>query len=99
MSDTLLNQYPKRKNIRWRWDGEEDDFIIYENPKSGVISIFNPVASSIFFYADGSLSVSQIIDKLYEEYEVNDREYIQNDVLEFIHRYTKDNILLLLNDE
>lgn len=98
MAETLLNQYPKRKNIRWRWDGEDDDFIIYENPQTGGISIFNPVAASIFANADGNLSTNQIIDKLFEEYEVTDRSYLEHDVIEFIEKYTQAGILLLLNN-
>lgn len=91
--------YPKRINIRWRWDGEDDSFITYQNPRNGNISILNPVASSIFSYSDGKNSVEDIIKKIMEEYEIDDELMVRNDVMKFVDEMQKQSLVILLDGE
>lgn len=98
MENEILNQYPKKVKLRWRWDGENNDYITYQNPQTGAICILNPVGASIFNYSDGSITVDEIITKMMEEYDVPSRDYLKNDVTSFITEFSKMGIIMLLSD-
>jgi hypothetical protein len=93
------NKYPKRINVRWRWDGEDDSYITYQNPRNGNINIMNPVAASIFFYSDGHNSITDIIGKIMEEYEIGDEKMVADDVQKFIEELKKQHIVIMLDGE
>ena len=97
MENTMI--YPKRINVRWRWDGEDDSYITYQNPRNGSISILNPVAATIFSYSDGKNSIADIIRKLMDEFEIEDESLVSGDVLKFVDEMQKQNIVILLDGE
>ncbi len=94
-----LNVYPKKVNVRWRWDGEDDMYITYQNPRNGNINILNPVAATIFQYADGKNNITDIINKIMNEFESDDEQMIKDDVLKFVEEMEKQNIIILLDGE
>ena len=76
--------YPKRLKIRWRWDGDAGDFITYQNPATGAISILNPVAAAIFAKSTGERSAGQIADEIMQEFDAPDRGRVLADTMEFL---------------
>jgi hypothetical protein len=72
-----------RRNILWRWDGEEAKHILVGVPKTRSAHLFNPTGAKIFYLCDGEHTVENIIEILKTEFpQATDR--LQNDVLSFI---------------
>ncbi len=77
----LLNKYPIRKqNTPWR---ELDKEIVIVSPQGGMIHILNRTASEIWKLADGTHTIENIIQKIYEHFEVS-IEQAEIDVKHFI---------------
>lgn len=76
--------FPKRMRVRWRWDGDDGDFITYQNPATGAISILNPLAAAIFARCDGKNSVGAIADQILVEFDAPSRERVLQDAVEFL---------------
>ena len=55
MNTLQENKIPVKLNFRWRLDGENNDYIIYQHPVTGMLDILNPVATDIFIKCDGSI--------------------------------------------
>lgn len=84
----------QRIRIRWRWDGEDRDYIIYMSPFSGHINVLNPVGADIFVLCDGKHTISGIVDNLVEKYEGASREAITVDVLEMLQYFKREHLIL-----
>ncbi|QNU67065.1 PqqD family protein [Ruminiclostridium herbifermentans] len=96
-----MNQdlYPKKKNIRWRWDGPEGEHITFLNPASGSICVFNPIAAMIFHMSDGTNTIKDIIDKIVEVYSAPSVELVREDVYSFLDFMIKSGVIMMLDDE
>lgn len=92
------NLYPKVMDIRWRWDGDNNDYITYLNPKNNSVNILNPVAARIFSLCNSTNTVDGIVETLYGEYDVPSKDIIRRDVEEFINFMSKDSMMKLLSD-
>lgn len=92
------NLYPKRMKIRWRWDGDDGDFITYQNPATGAISILNPVGAAIFARSDGARTVGQIVDEVMTEFDAPDRDRVKGDTFEFLTFLSQIGAVKLLED-
>jgi len=90
--------FPKVMDIRWRYDGEDDQYITYLNPKTNNISILNPVGAKIFTLSDGNHSIEDIIEEIYREFEVPSREIVRGDVEDFLNFMSKDGMIKLLEN-
>ena len=90
--------FPKVMDIRWRYDGEDNQYITYLNPKTNSISILNPVGATIFTLSDGNHSIEEIIDEIYKEFEVPSREIVKGDVEDFLYFMSKDGMIKLLEN-
>lgn len=89
--------YVQRINLRWRWDGEDKDYIVYMSPFSGHINILNPVGADIFMLCDGKHTISAIVDALLEQYEGASREQITNDVKDLISYLKRENLISIFS--
>ena len=90
--------FPKVMDIRWRYDGEDNQYITYLNPKTNSISILNTVGATIFTLSDGNHSIEEIIDEIYKEFEVPSREIVKGDVEDFLDFMSKDGMIKLLEN-
>jgi hypothetical protein len=91
------NLYPKRLRVRWRWDGDDGDFITYQNPATGAISILNPLAAAIFSRCDGRSSIGAIVDQILAEFDAPSRERVLHDAVEFLGFLSNINAIALLD--
>ncbi|MDK2940137.1 MAG: pyrroloquinoline quinone biosynthesis protein [Methanolobus sp.] len=89
--------YVQKINIRWRWDGEDKDYIVYMSPFSGHINILNPVGADIFMLCDGKHTISTIVNALLEIYEGASREQVTNDVIDLIKYLKKENLISIFS--
>lgn len=83
----------QRIRIRWRWDGEDRDYILYMNPFSGHINVLNPVGADVFVLCDGKHTISGIVDSLMEKYEGATREYITADILDMLRHFRDEHLV------
>ena len=90
--------YPKVMDIRWRWDGDNNEYITYLNPKYNTVNILNPVAARIFSLCNSEDTIDDIVKTLYEEYDVPSKDIIRRDVEEFINFMSENSIIKLLSD-
>jgi len=47
--------------MKWRFEGNENEFIVYQNPFNGMLDILNPVASKIFINCDGKKILRKLL--------------------------------------
>ena len=59
MNTLQENKIPVKLNFRWRLDGENNDYIIYQHPVTGMLDILNPVATDIFIKCDGKHTIGE----------------------------------------
>ena len=90
--------YPKVMDIRWRYDGENNQYITYLNPRTNNINILSPVAARIFELCDAKHTKEEIIDRIFNEFEVPTKEIVKGDVEDFLQFMHKDKMILLLKD-
>lgn len=84
-----------RRDVMWRWDGEEGKHILVGVPRTKSAHILNPVGAQIFFLCDGEHTVKDIIKFLEETYpEAANR--IWGDVLNFINYLFSLDIIKIL---
>lgn len=55
---------PQRRDLMWRWDGENGQHILIGVPKTRSATMLNPVGARIFAMCDGETAVSAMVDKL-----------------------------------
>ena len=61
--------------------------------------MFNTSAKAVWEKINGVDSVSEIVDKMYEEYKENyERDYVHEVVVEAINMFTENKLILLRND-
>jgi hypothetical protein len=75
------------------WRIFEDGAVIV-TPQESVMHSLNPVGTRIWELADGTLTVSEILDMVVEEFEV-DREEAEQDVLGFCRALADKGMLTL----
>lgn len=92
------NLYPKRRNIRWRWDGQEGEHVTFQHPQTGAINVFNPIGAMIFHLSDGNHTVESIIEKIVSEFDAPSRDVVANEVCSFVDFMTESNIVMLLQE-
>jgi hypothetical protein len=61
-------------------------------PEAGVVRILNAVGSRIWELADGTHPVRDIVEVIYQEYDV-DREQAEQEVVEFVTEMVNDDLL------
>jgi hypothetical protein len=90
--------YPRKKKVRWRWDGESGEHITFLNPKTGTINVLNPLAATIFNLSDGKHTVRQIVDDIVEQFQAPSAEQVRSDVETFLDFMVKQELVTLLSD-
>lgn len=81
----------RSEDIVWRnLDGEA----VLLNPKSGKYFGMNAVGCSFWEKIDGARSLSEIIDLLFADYEV-ERETLERDIAELVAKLEKNYIITL----
>lgn len=91
--------YAQRINIRFRWDGEDKDYIVYMSPFSGHINILNPVGADIFYLCDGKHTISDIVNSLLDKYEGVTKKQLESDAIELIKFLKRENLISVYEDE
>lgn len=90
--------YVQKINIRWRWDGEDKDYIVYMNPFSGHINILNPVGADIFYLCSGKHTISDMINVLLDKYEGVTKEQLESDTIELLKFLKRENLISVYED-
>ena len=90
MSTTPLYPKPHPQTAGRVIDGEAV-FILSEISE---INVLNEVGSRIFELADGSRTLNEISQAISDEYEVSSQQ-AEQDVLEFVQKLVKQNVLVL----
>jgi len=87
-----LNEYVTRSSdVVWRvYDGE----VVIMNEDGSQIHQLNKVASFIWELADGTLTVDDIITRIYDRFEV-ERDVAQADAIEFIQQLVEKGLIQL----
>lgn len=89
-----LNKVPEIKTLFWK---AVDDCIMVQGEKEKFL--FNTSAKAVWEKINGVDSVSEIVDKMYEEYKENyERDYVHEVVVEAINMFTENKLILLRND-
>jgi len=70
--------------MKWRFEGNENEFIVYQNPFNGMLDILNPVASKIFINCDGKKNIEEIAEIIMKEYKGATKERIISDIVVFL---------------
>lgn len=99
MNTITEKDIPKTLNFRWRKDGENQDYIIYQHPVTGMLDILNPVASEIFENCDGSNTVGDIADILLKEYQGVKRDEILGDIKGFLTHMVKEKVIFMIGED
>lgn len=81
------------RNNDYVWRIIEGEAILMP-PGGGQLHAFNDVATRIWELLDGSKSVSDVIDQIYDEYEVQ-KSTAQKDVVSFIEKLLSMDALIL----
>lgn len=63
-------------------------------PEEGTVKVLNEVGSRIWELADGTRAVHEIVDTIYEEYDV-DREQAREEVVAFIGEMVEGELLVM----
>lgn len=79
------------KGIAWRLI---DNQAVIVDLKGNTTHIFNAVATRIWELANGKNRVSDIVEKIYQEYEVNQGK-VEKDCLKCIHQMRKNALVIL----
>ena len=74
------------------WRVIEDEAVIID-PRNGLVYPFNEVATFCWQACDGKLSIADIINKAFEEFEVS-LEQIEKDLVEFFSELIRQNLIL-----
>ncbi len=74
-------------------DGEA----VVVTPQDSLFHTLNEVATKIWEWIDGKSKVREIIEKVYQEFEV-DRDTAEKDCLEFINEAVNKGMLILLDE-
>lgn len=89
MLEKMLN---RNKDVAWRVIENEAILISAED---SMLHSLDEVGTRIWELADGSNTVGDIVEKIFEEYEV-DRETAETDVVEFVTNLSSEKLGLLL---
>ncbi len=89
MLEKMLN---RNKDVAWRVIENEAILISAED---SMLHSLDEVGTRIWELADGSNTVGAIVEKIFEEYEV-DRETAETDVVEFVTNLASEKLGLLL---
>ncbi len=77
----MLSKRPIIVNEFWKYDESDDDPVsIYIGPGKDLLRL-NSAASSVWLRLDGKHTVKDIIDAVAEEFEIDDREKVKDDIL------------------
>lgn len=72
-----------RRNLMWRWDGEQGKHVLVGVPKTRSAHMLNPIGAKIFILCDGKHTITDIVSILKEEFP--EAAYrISDDVIRFI---------------
>lgn len=93
MNNTAI---PRTLNLRWRWEGKNNDFIIYQHPVTAFLDMLNPVAAKIFCFCNGKNTIEDIADLLMKEFKGADKETIIQDVKNFVEHMVKEEIAFVV---
>jgi len=85
----------RNKDVAWRIIENEAILISAED---SMLHSLDEVGTRIWELSDGSNTVEQIIDTIFEEYEV-DRETAEKDVIEFVTNLASEKLGLLIVSE
>ncbi len=98
MAQIELTDYPKRPFIQYRLDGEDNEYIVYQTPRDGGVSVLNSVGAEVFLLSDGYHTVQDIVKKICEDYDVPGESQVQKDVLSMLAYLQKNGVILILKD-
>lgn len=96
MSTVTENKIPMKLNFRWRQDGENKDYIIYQHPVTGMLDILNPVAADIFLKCNGKDTIGDIADRMMQEYVGVERTVLLEDIKSFIEHMIKERVIFVV---
>ncbi len=96
MNTLQENKIPVKLNFRWRLDGENNDYIIYGHPVTGMLDILNPVATDIFIKCDGKHTIGEIANQMMEEYKGVTRSTLLDDIYAFIQHMIDERVFFVV---
>lgn len=70
-------------------DGEA----VVVTPQDSVFHTLNPVATQIWQWIDGKTRVSDIVERLYQEFDV-ERDVVEKDCLDFVNEAVRQNMVI-----
>jgi hypothetical protein len=89
---------PKRRNLMWRWDGENGEHILVGVPKTRSAHMLNPIGAQIFALCDGQTQVGSIIERLQERFPESAAR-VPDDVDVFLHYLMQLEIVDVVTEE
>lgn len=98
MNKITEKDIPMKLSFRWRTDGENKDYIIYQHPVTGMLDILNPVAADIFMKCNGSNTIGEIADCMLKEYVGVDRTILLEDIKSFINHMVNEKVFFVIGD-
>lgn len=96
MNTLQENKIPVKLNFRWRLDGENNDYIIYQHTVTGMLDILNPVATDIFIKCDGKHTIGEIANQMMEEYKGVTRSTLLDDIYAFIQHMIDERVFFVV---
>lgn len=72
---------------------DEEEIPSILNPVTGKVYIINSVGLEILRLCDGTRSIAEIVNKLFDEYDSVSREQLQSDVMSFIEDCSKGGVI------
>jgi len=94
-SDNLMDKYVAR-SPEAAWRVIEGEALII-TPRESTLHSLNPVGTSIWEHADGRTRVSEIVDAITEEFDV-DRARAEEDVKEFLQQLLEQGIIKISDE-
>lgn len=98
MNTITEKNIPMKLSFRWRQDGENKDYIIYQHPVTGMLDILNPVAADIFMKCNGTATVGDIADQMLKEYVGVDRAVLLEDIKNFIQHMVDERVFFVVSE-
>lgn len=93
------NDIPVKLRFKWRFEGEENEYIIYQHPSTGEIDILNPVATYIFSHSTGENTVDDLINIVSTEFNAPNKETVMKDIKEFVDYLVSEELMFIVKGD
>jgi hypothetical protein len=84
----------KNPIAKWRWDGENGDFIFVFAPLNSRYYLLNPTSATIFSMCDGNNDEEKIVEGISNKFEVEDLKKVEEDVNMMLKQFKNVGIIL-----